>query len=89
LFFTGLKLGILTESSFFPTGAVLTTTLGFLALAAEKAIRSLKTWLSVKAIAREVKTEGGKENLRQVLTELPNELSQKLTIRLARRGIVV
>jgi|GEM_PF-2642399 len=89
ILFTGLKLGLLAESTFFQAGAVLTTAFGLLTLAAEKVVRSLKTWLSIRAIAREVKSEEDKNTLRQALTELPEELSQKLTSKLAKRGVVI
>jgi hypothetical protein len=52
-------------------------------------VRSLKTWLSIRAIAREVKSEEDKNTLRQALTELPGELSQKLISKLAKRGVVI
>ena len=89
ILFTGLKLGLLAESTFFQASAVLTTAFGLLTLAAEKVVRSLKTWLSIRAIAREVKSEEDKNTLRLALTELPEELSQKLTSKLAKRGVVI
>ncbi|MGB9613471.1 MAG: hypothetical protein ACPL4K_04760 [Candidatus Margulisiibacteriota bacterium] len=87
--FTGLKLGFLAESAFFQASAVLTTMFGLLTLVTEKVIRSVKTWLSLRTIAKEVKTEEDKTALRQAIAELPENLASKLTSKLSKKGVVI